>query len=36
MKRSLQSFYAKNFDFLDQIFPKTLFPIQSRENEHHH
>ena len=25
-----------NFGFLDQIFPKTVFPFKNRKNEHHH
>ena len=28
------SAYTDNFDFLDKIWPKTVFPVQNRKSEH--
>ena len=28
--------FTKNFDFLDQIWAKTIFLVENNQNEHHH
>ena len=30
------SAYTENFDFLDQICPKRVFPVKNRRSWHHH
>ena len=35
-QRNQTSVSTENFDFLDQIYPKTVFSVEKRKSEHHH